>query len=64
MTALFSKPKQPKITMAPPPPPVPTIDDAANREEFSRKLRRRKGHLANKTGASPGASVASRVLLG
>jgi len=56
----------PKIrpVVAPPPPPVPTIDDAANREEYSRKLRRRRGHGANRSGAEAGASVASRVLLG
>jgi hypothetical protein len=58
--------KKPKITqvVAPPPPPVPTIDQAANSEEYSRKVRRRRGHMANSTGAAAGASVASRALLG
>lgn len=59
----FKKPKMNSI-VAPPPPPVPTIDDAANAEEYSRKVRRRKGHMANATGAAPGASVAARALLG
>ena len=61
---MFTPRRQP-IMQAPPPPPVATIDDAAMREEYSRKVRRRKGHGANvydKTGG--GASVASRVLLG
>lgn len=58
--------KRPKVqqVVSPPPPPVPTIDQAANQEEYSRKLRRRKGHLANDTGATAGASTASRILLG
>lgn len=64
MSALFSKPKYPKPVMAPPPPPVPTIDQAANAEEYSRRLRRRRGHARNNTGAAPGASVAARTLLG
>lgn len=58
------KPKPPKVVAAPPPPPVPTIDRAAMDEEYSRKLRRRKGHAKNVTGAQPGASVAARELLG
>lgn len=58
--------KKPRMTqvVAPPPPPVPTMDDAAMREEFSRKVRRRVGHRRNDTGAASGANVASRVLLG
>lgn len=59
----FKKPKMQNI-VAPPPPPVPTIDQAAMDEEYSRKLRRRRGHTANQTGAQAGASVASRILLG
>lgn len=59
----FKKPKMTQV-VAPPPPPVPTMDDAAMREEFSRKVRRRRGHQRNDTGASAGANVASRVLLG
>lgn len=61
---LFKRPRIAQAIAAPPPPPVPTIDDAANREEFSRKLRRRKGHLRNNTGAEAGASTAARALLG
>lgn len=64
MSGLFSKPKAPTIVQAPPPPPVPTIDDAARREEGYRKMRRRRGHLANQTGARGDASVAVRTLLG
>lgn len=64
MAGLFSKPKAPTIVQAPPPPPVPTIDDAARRDENYRKMRRRRGHLANASGAQPGASVAARTLLG
>jgi hypothetical protein len=40
------------------------MDTAANAEEYSRKLRRRRGHGANATGAQPGAKVAARALLG
>jgi hypothetical protein len=58
----FKKP--PKQPPAPPPPPVPTIDEAAMREEFSRKVRRRKGHARNSYSSGGEPSVASRVLLG
>lgn len=61
----FKKPKAPAPTPAP--PPVPTIDDAANREEASRKFARRKGAKANIYGGAPGApppSVAAKQLLG
>ena len=44
-------------------PPVPSIDKAYMEEEYSRKLRRRRGHSANDTGAASGASTAARVLL-
>lgn len=65
MSTLFKRPRIVQaITQAPPPPPVPTFDDAADREEFSRKLRRRRSHQANSTGAQAGASVAARTLLG
>jgi hypothetical protein len=53
-----------RVVQSPPPPPVPTIDQAAQGEEYSRKLRRRRGHAQNKTGATAGASVAARTLLG
>jgi hypothetical protein len=52
------------VVQAPAPTPVPTIDSAANDEEYSRKVRRRRGHMANKASAETGASVAARVLLG
>lgn len=42
---------------------TPSIDRAYMNEEFSRKVRRRRGHTANDTGAAPGGSVAARVLL-
>lgn len=62
---IFRRPKPQKVVMAPPPPPTPTFDDAAAREEFSRKVKRRRGHAANAiAGGSPSPSVASRVLLG
>lgn len=64
MGALFSPPKPPKITMAPPPPPVPTIDQAAQDEQYSRNLRRRRGYRANTTGAADITSTAVRQLLG
>lgn len=64
MSALFSKPPKPQIVQSPPPPPVPTLDEAAMRDEQYRKIRRRRGHLANQTGAAAGASVAARTLLG
>lgn len=61
-------PKMPRQTVvaAPPPPPVPTFDDAANAEEYSRKVRRRKSHGANTTGAGAGSpfGVAARAILG
>ena len=71
MGALFSPPKPPKITMAPPPPPVPTVDQAARDEGWARLLRRRIGFRANtKTGVggsfgnSITPSVATKTLLG
>lgn len=66
MGALFSPPKPPKIVMAPPPPPVPTIDQAAQDEQYSRNLRRRVGFRANTAigGNSITPSVASKTLLG
>lgn len=65
MSGLFSKPKiRVNQVVAPPPPPVPTIDEAARRDENYRKMRRRRGHLANVSGAAEGASVAARTLLG
>jgi hypothetical protein len=45
-------------------PPVPSIDKAYMDEEYSRKLRRRRGHSRNNTGAASGANVAARVLMG
>lgn len=67
MGALFSPPK-PKIVMSPPPPPVPTIDQAAQDEQYSRFMRRRRGFAANSRGA-PGqvqayVGNAARSLLG
>ena len=66
MAALFRKPKIPAPTtiMAPPPTPVPTIDEAANRVEFSRKARRRRGHAANIKSSGGQPSVAAREVLG
>lgn len=64
MSGLFRKPKPPVIVQAPPPPPVPTIDEAAKRDENYRKIHRRRGHKANVSGSSAGASVAARTLLG
>lgn len=66
MTALFSRPKMPTIVQAPPPPPVPTIDQAADNELYSRQLRRRRGFFANQLSgqSNPNPSVAVRTLLG
>lgn len=65
MGSLFKKPKVNQIIQqAPPPPPVATIDTAIQDEEFSRKLRRRRGHAANMIGAGGAAQVALRQLLG
>jgi len=65
MSGLFSKPKvRVNQVVAPPPPPVPTIDEAAKRDENYRKMRRRRGHLANLSGAQAGASTVARTLLG
>ena len=41
MTALFSKPKAP-----PEAAPVPTVNEAANAQDFSDRLRRRKGRAS------------------
>lgn len=58
-------PKIPRPQPAPLPPPVPTFDTAAMSEEYSRKVRRRRGHAANMTGASASSPlVAARALLG
>lgn len=68
MTALFSKPKQ--YTPAPPPPlpAPPTIDDAAQREDLSRKFRSRIGGKATTfAGGKLGTNaptVGTKALLG
>jgi len=59
-------PKIPRPQPTPLPPPVPTLDTAAMSEEYSRKVRRRRGHSANATGAASGSpfGVAARAILG
>lgn len=63
---LFKRPKVMAPASPPPPPPLtPTIDDAARSEEFSRKLARRRGHMANvRRAGGVAASVAVKELLG
>lgn len=69
--SLFKKPSQPQQSYQPvspplpPPPLVPTIDEAANRDEMGRKLARRRGRAATRmAGASQTPSVALRQALG
>lgn len=61
---MFKKPKLPEVKEA---PPVPTIDEAAMRDDQYRKVGRRQGRRANvlsnpTANASPG--VAAKTLLG
>jgi len=65
LSSILKKPKAAPVQAPTPPLPAPTFDDAARREETSRKFARRRGHLANaRKGAGAQASVAVKQLLG
>ncbi len=64
MRAMFKTPKPPAQL---PPPPVPTVDEAAMRDENFRKLSRRMGRratLSSSPSANAAPSVAAKTLLG
>lgn len=62
MGALFSKPKIPAVT---PTPPAPTVDDAQQRVEDSRRRRTRRGRASTNVVQSESAvATAARALTG
>lgn len=62
MTSLFSKPKIPTPTPA---PPAPTVDDARMKSDEAERSRLRKGRAStNMVQSEGGVSTAARVLTG